>query len=301
MDEPGGRRSWGIEQRLEFIELRLFWEGRLNRNDLVQRFGISVPQASADLARYEERAPGNLLYDKSAKTYLKSPTFEARLTQPTADQYLNQLRLLFAGALQPEESWVGRPPSFCGTPRVQRHISVPLLEKLLEAIRSRRGVRLKYLSYSSPEPAARVIAPHALGFDGQRWHVRAWCETRKSFLDFVVARMSELSGFHQVSYDPAWDLEWHRQVEMRLVVNPAIEGAMRDAIQRDFGMRSGQLTVKASICASYYLESQLNLDLVEFKLPAQRLPVVLENRDEVHAARQQAKDDTKRLVANGLA
>ncbi|MES2390903.1 MAG: hypothetical protein V4555_04635, partial [Acidobacteriota bacterium] len=41
---------WGQERRLEFIEFRLQWEGRVNRSDLVNYFSISVPQASLDFA-----------------------------------------------------------------------------------------------------------------------------------------------------------------------------------------------------------------------------------------------------------
>jgi hypothetical protein len=45
------------ETRLEFIEFRLFWEGVLNRADIIDYFGVSVPQASNDLSRYQELAP----------------------------------------------------------------------------------------------------------------------------------------------------------------------------------------------------------------------------------------------------
>ena len=38
--------KWGVERRLEFIEFRLFWEGGVNRADLIEMFGVSVPQAS---------------------------------------------------------------------------------------------------------------------------------------------------------------------------------------------------------------------------------------------------------------
>ena len=30
---------WGVEQRLEFIEFRLFWEGHVNRSDLMDHSG----------------------------------------------------------------------------------------------------------------------------------------------------------------------------------------------------------------------------------------------------------------------
>jgi hypothetical protein len=33
---------WGVEQRLEFIEFRLFWEGHVNRSDVMTQFGLSV-------------------------------------------------------------------------------------------------------------------------------------------------------------------------------------------------------------------------------------------------------------------
>lgn len=59
-DDGRDELRWGIERRLEFIDFRLFWEGRINRSDLTDQFGISTPQASADLARYQEMAPSNL-------------------------------------------------------------------------------------------------------------------------------------------------------------------------------------------------------------------------------------------------
>ena len=65
----------GPEQRLEFIEFRLFWEGVVNRSDLVGRFGVSVPQASNDLTAYRQLAPENVIYDLSGKRYVPATTF----------------------------------------------------------------------------------------------------------------------------------------------------------------------------------------------------------------------------------
>ena len=44
MDRDKAELRWGIEQRLEFIEFRLFWEGHVNRIDVMQQFGVSVNQ-----------------------------------------------------------------------------------------------------------------------------------------------------------------------------------------------------------------------------------------------------------------
>ena len=70
MDEAASELRWGVERRLEFIEFRLYWEGRINRADIVDQFGVSVPQASKDLSRYQELAPDNIAYDRREKRLL---------------------------------------------------------------------------------------------------------------------------------------------------------------------------------------------------------------------------------------
>jgi hypothetical protein len=73
-----------VERRLEFIELRLFSEGHVNRSDLTDQFGVSVNQASTDLNRYIGLAPDNMVYDKSARTYVRGPAFKPRFLEPDA-------------------------------------------------------------------------------------------------------------------------------------------------------------------------------------------------------------------------
>src|SRR5205085_129218 len=148
-------------------ELRLYWEGRVNRGDLVSFFRISVPQASQDLALYQELAPGNLVYDKTARTYVAGSNFTPILTEPSADSYLAQLRSLATGALEPADTWIGHPPAFAGAPRLRRTYDREVLRRLIGCIRRKRDVRVRYLSFSESMPSSRVIAPHALGFDGQ--------------------------------------------------------------------------------------------------------------------------------------
>ena len=40
--EAADELRWSVERRLAFLEQRLFWEGRVNRADLIERFGVSV-------------------------------------------------------------------------------------------------------------------------------------------------------------------------------------------------------------------------------------------------------------------
>ena len=75
MSNDRSELRWGVEQRLEFIEFRLFWEGHVNRSDVMTQFGLSVNQASSDLSRYIGLAPHNMDYDRSLRTYVRQPDF----------------------------------------------------------------------------------------------------------------------------------------------------------------------------------------------------------------------------------
>ena len=61
MSEESERQiKWTVKRRMEFIEFRLFWQGSINRKDLCDTFGLSLPQASLDLRRYSQQAKRNL-------------------------------------------------------------------------------------------------------------------------------------------------------------------------------------------------------------------------------------------------
>lgn len=67
--------TYAVEQRLRFIDFLLYHYGTLNRSAIMDYFGVSMPQASADIRDYLDIAPNNAIYDKSAKTYKRSGSF----------------------------------------------------------------------------------------------------------------------------------------------------------------------------------------------------------------------------------
>ena len=98
----------GVERRLEFIEFRLFWEEHVNRSDLMEAFGVSVNQASTDPNHYIGMAPDNMVYDKSARTYIRGAKFRPLFLKPDASRYLTQLRCESVPVLRDPDSVVQR-------------------------------------------------------------------------------------------------------------------------------------------------------------------------------------------------
>jgi hypothetical protein len=62
--------AWAEDQRQEWIAETLRVFGFINRVHVMRKFGISSPQASLDLARFQEERPGAMVYDQSLKRYL---------------------------------------------------------------------------------------------------------------------------------------------------------------------------------------------------------------------------------------
>lgn len=61
---------WFEQQRQEWISETLRVFGFIQRQHLMRKFGISMPQASADLQTFQEDHPHAMAYDSSRKCYV---------------------------------------------------------------------------------------------------------------------------------------------------------------------------------------------------------------------------------------
>ena len=278
---------WSVAQRLAFIDLRLYWEGAINRSDLVDQFSISVPQASADLARYLALAPDNLTYDQQARQYSATPGFTPKFGDPDARKYLTQLLMVADQGLDQRTSWLGSIPSHDVLPRVRRRLDAATLRRVVDAIHHKKGLSIQYQSMNYDEPAGRWVDPHALVFDGYRWHMRVWCHKRSRFADFVLARVLQISDDRPRTSDPTLDREWNEIVIMKIAPLPSLSLAQRRAIERDYGMEDGRMEVKMRLCLTYYFERHFNLDIDPQPLEPGRIQLIWTNREEIEQLRSE--------------
>lgn len=268
---------WGPERRLEFIDFRLRWDGRLNRADLVAFFGISVPQASLDIAKYLEFAPNNLVYDRSARVYLATSKFEPVYDTSDSSRLLNELLAHAAGVIGGESSFIGWRPPVGLVPTPGRTLDASTLAVLLNAVREGRSVQVVYQSMSSETPESRVLSPHAFAFDGFRWHIRAFCHKNQGFRDFVIARMSKVELADHDGVGSALDVEWHTDVTLVLGPHPGLSKPSQRAVELDYGMTKGEVTLSCRKALLFYVLRHLRLDEGDSATPEQQ-QIVLKNR-----------------------
>lgn len=274
---------WGVERRLEFVEFRLFWEGGVNRSDIVDEFGVSVPQASKDLALYQEQAPANIVYDRSEKRYFASDAFRPKFIELDAAAYLDRLAPTAAPGGDTHATLVADR-----LPIPQRRIASSSLRSLLAAVRGNRSIEMLYQSMSQarPEPLWRRVSPHAFASDGLRWHARAYCHIDRKFKDFILSRCLDCRGLGEAGSSPGSDELWNSVFEVVLIPNPALTSGRQEVVAQDFAMVDGRGVVPVRRAMLYYFSKRLRLDLASSD--PRETPVVVSNREEFDSALSEA-------------
>ncbi len=180
-----------------------------------------------------------------------------------------------------EQSWISVFPGFGATPTPARGVAPETLRDVLAAIRLPAALQVTYQSMSRPEPNARWIEPHALAFDGFRWHARAFCQNDQVFKDFLLSRIVEVGDQGPVTSDHGSDAAWHTDVVLEIGPHPDLSDNQRRAIEMDYGMEAGRAQIVVRRALLFYALKRLGLDTDPAAREPQDQQIVLLNRDEV--------------------
>ncbi len=245
------RNGAAITQRLEWLEGRIFWVGELKRADLIERFGISIQQASSDIRLYQELAPNNLQYDGSIKRYLK-----AELASPLFEQSPETWLYSSSG-----ESSALRTIQRVTIDVVKPDIQANVLMHISRAYHKRKPISILYQSRRNELPVWRTICPHSIVDTNIRPHIRAWQLEKKEFGDIVPNRIIKIKDANE---DIEWigegaDTKWNTLIDIRIIPSKQRTELQRQAIERDYKMINGILTIPTRMCLVYYQLSAMYL------------------------------------------
>jgi hypothetical protein len=289
-DEKNTDVRWSLAQRLEFIEWRAYWTGRVNRKDLEDEFDISTPQASVDLRTYQETAPGNIAYDSSGKTYLTTADFRPRYMKLSPERYLLQLHAISTGAVWKRDTWFEELPPVDVMPAIVRGPEAYVLRAVVRAIESRSALPIYYRSLTST--GMRTICPHALVHDGYRWHARAWSVEREQFRDYVLGRILSFSESKPFDVDVSRDVQWQTTITLRLTAHPGLSAEQRETIEHDYRLDGGELKITMRLALAYYFIVRHNLDLRGDAITPERAQLFVQNFDEYESAMAASREAT---------
>jgi len=274
--------KWDLLLRYRLIEIISYWEGRLTTNHLQNAFKIGRQQASKDINIYKKAYPGNLEYDLQLKGYKPTKGFKPVYTKGSLDEYLHLLKTSmdlgqrYADTFLPQaNTQVIYPPSRGVTPEVLRPV--------IQACRENRRLDIKYVSLSTPEQTdERLICPHTLVNSGFRWHVRAYCEKRQQYRDFVLSRMEGIPEVEdEADYTIEDDEAWNTKVELIIVPHNELSKAQQALIARDYSMEDGKLVIRTRGALVEYMLQIMHIDKQTSGRPAVQQQIELKNYEEV--------------------
>lgn len=238
------------KERLEYLDRLLFWNGAATRGSLMDRFGISNPQAALDFKAYLQTVGEDALkYDASSRQYLTTDCF-SRLTGGTSTDELEEL---LSGR---------KDATFEILPDLQRTQNVRVFKPLYRALLAKRAVQIVYQSMRQPKPETRWIAPVRFASDGVRLHLRAWCYTRQEFRDFVPSRIDPDLSFKQNrdTADVPRDDDWFTWAVLKLRPHHDLTEDQKRVVRIEFGFDDECLEIRVRKALEFYTKRRWGLD-----------------------------------------
>lgn len=243
------------QERLFYLEFRLYFLGHANRSDLQRRFGLKESSASRDIALYKKLAPDNVVYDYGIKSYIPQDTFEP-LFSYTAAQVLTALTYGFG------DDYAGPkfPEIATESPAQSPLPLIPTLAAVTRAIHKDQALSVEYISETKGRRVQGIV-PHALINSGTRWMVRCYNRSDDCFDNFVINRIVNVLGKSdnpQPHESKDSDGEWNQIANVTLVPHPSM--AYPEAVAQEYGMHDGILKMTCRLALRDYMLAEWSVD-----------------------------------------
>lgn len=260
MANKTNEENWAARERLRLLELLLWWRGWVGRSDLLERFGISAAQASSDFQKYLDLNGREISYQTSRKRYEATANFSCRLHEPSLEE---AVRVLLAGELHaaaPAGRAGGMSDKVAVLSLPKREAVPAIVRRVFVALLAGQRLRVFYHSLSSNAATSRYLRPAALAWDGRRWNVRAWCENRQAWRDFVLGRISKADWPESAAESLPPDDEWLTWETVQLRLNPELGEEAKAALKMDYGLDSEVMEVRVRRALRGYLLAEMFID-----------------------------------------
>lgn len=239
-----------MRTRLVYLDHCLAWRGQVNRKDLIERFGISSPQAAIDFREYLERvSKPKPDYDTVRKCYLadrnhRGLPFGQEASSPNG---------LFLNTTFDDFSLLPSPNKQC--PQI-------VMRQLYQAMAQRLKIEIDYVSMATGLRQNQWIAPTNFASDGERLHVRAWSYHHEEWRDYVPVRVSPESSFTAlpIGDELPQDVEWEELVEIRLRPQSHLSEDQKAAVRLEYGFTNNILSFHVRKCLEFYIERRWRLN-----------------------------------------
>ena len=225
----------------EYIAKRLFWHGRITRQDVMQALEVASAKATNLLINFRARYRGQLL--EESKGYVPAATFQP--SGVSGDSYLEDL----LGALQRRMDLV-RATGEQTTARIpqvfRKQVKTEVLREVLKALRDYQAITILYVGMGLGAKAMeRTVEPVELVYINDRWHLRAFCYKASGWRDFVLSRILSVNGFEPARFQWLKTGNYRQPLKIAAFVpHPELTDDQKAIVAFEFRMENGRLELQ---------------------------------------------------------
>jgi len=221
-------------------------------------------------------------FDKSLKRYVLDDAFKAAFMVGSAGEFLQILKVHQGDSFNTVVALADNLPIVEVLEPAFRQVDPTILQTINKAIVSDKVVKVPYQSMSRAEPVEHQLCPHALVFDGLRWHTRAFSYTHHEFRDFVLARIHSSEMLGPAEMDASEDGHWNTFVSVKIGVHPGLSDTQKAVIEIDYGMINGILALEIRGALLYYFLRTMRIGTDDLTRDAMVQQIVLLNRADLN-------------------
>jgi len=248
--------SYPQQQRLGYIDFKLFFTGAVTRSEIVQHFKLGVTAATRDINLYKDLTSNNMVYDHALKKYFITDKFKALFNHDAKRTLIKLANQISDGfdAIDDTEFPVEQ----------SSQLNIPdinVIAKLTQAMLNNKAINVIYTSLSSGS-GSRELVPHSIVDNGLRWHVRAFDRKSQTFRDFVLTRIAKvtiLNDSPEKDEGKIVDTQWNHLISLEIIPHPN-NVEYPTAIKMDYGMENGVLALNVRAAMAGYLLRRWNVD-----------------------------------------
>ena len=236
-----------------FMRSRLFWFGRLGRQDIVRAYDVGTAYASRLVRKVREEVcstrVGKGEVDPLSKTDLPDGV--------SSQRFLSDLYNAAVTSSDPTPSCGGEVP-FAVIDAFRYNVPETILRPIVMALESQGFLKITYQGMGIGDtPRQRLIEPVRLVHVQGRWHIHAYCHDAKGARDFVLARILDVAPMERrVPADPMLDFEMSAPTPHRFVPHPELSRDQMKVVEREFGMEGGTLELHLTDSELFYFMQQ---------------------------------------------
>jgi hypothetical protein len=232
-----------------WVKNEILLRGEFSTQDAINFFNVSRITIMRWIDTYNIKEEYNLKYNKKSNSYV---LLEESLEMNAKDVLLEtRAQNMLHRHDQTYYSWLNDASIDLIHP-----VNNFLFPLLITAIEKQKVLNLEY--QTKEQITKRDVSVHQVIFINDRYHVRVYCHTTRSYIDLNLNRILDLSLNENEKYvDRSCDKAWHEKVSVQFKINPALNEFEQDMVAQTYHLSSNVYEVKTTKALLYYIKENL--------------------------------------------